>query len=179
MSPVATALPRVTDILRDAGLVDTSFFSDYHRDRGTAVHAACVLLSEGELAWETVADACHARVMGFNKFLEEMKPEVIAAEEEVVNEELGYVGHLDFRMNINGKSWVIDVKPPSQYPWQRIQLMLYCMCFVRPWKRGGLHLQDNGDYRLIEHTDDRTDRKVALCAITIANWKRNLCLQKS
>ena len=46
--------PSVTQILKDAGLIDTTWYTDEARERGRAVHLATQFLDEDDLDWDTV-----------------------------------------------------------------------------------------------------------------------------
>jgi len=163
-------LPRVTSILKNAGLIDTAWFTDEGRDRGTALHAAAQFLDEGDLDWKTVDPTVLPRLRQYQRFLDEVKPTILAIEEEVTNAALQYVGHLDRRVIINGDEGILDLKSAFKAPWQSLQISLYSNCFSRPMKRWTLHLSDER-YQLIEHTD-RRDWAVAKAAITIAAWRK-------
>lgn len=160
---------RVTEILRRSGLVDATWFSEEARARGQAIHTATRYLDEGDLDWGTVAPGIIPRVRQYQRYLDEVQPEILAVEEGVENRPLGYVGHLDRRVRIGGREGVLDIKPPSQEPWHALQVALYAGCFAVPMARWTLHLSDTG-YKLVEHRD-RRDWEVAKAAISIAAWK--------
>lgn len=164
-----TDLPHVTDILQRAGLVETSWFREYDLARGSALHAATHYLDEGDLNWESVDPVIVGRLRSYQKFLDEVKPEILAVEEGVVNEALRYCGTLDRRVRISGREGVLDIKSPSRASWQALQVSMYAACFPRPLARWTLHLSDER-YQLIEHKD-RHDWDVAKAAITIVAWK--------
>jgi hypothetical protein len=161
--------PHVTAILQASGLVDTSWFTDEARDRGSALHAAAHFLDEGDLDWESVDPSVLPRLRQYQKFLEEVKPEILSIEESVVNETLLYCGRLDRRVRIGGREGVLDIKSPYRAAWQALQVAMYGACFPRPLARWTLHLSDER-YQLIEHKN-RGDWSVAKAAITIAAWK--------
>lgn len=166
-------LPRVTDILKGAGLVDERWFSDHARDVGTALHVAAHYLDEGDLLWESVGPEVVGRLRQYQRFRDEMNTEILSIEEAVENRTLQYRGTLDRRMIINDREWIVDFKGPGVFAWQPIQLAAYAGCFPRmaTLKRGTLHLSDDS-YRLREHTD-RTDWEVWKAALTLASWKRS------
>jgi hypothetical protein len=161
--------PHVTDILAAVGLIDTEWFRQYDLERGSAVHAATHYLDDRDLAWESVDPVIVGRLRSYQRFLDEVKPEILAAEEAVLNEAMQYQGTLDRRLRINGREGVLDIKGPSRAPWQALQVAMYAACFTRPLARWTLHLSDDR-YNLIEH-HDRNDWRVACAAITLAAWK--------
>lgn len=166
-------LPHVTDILARAGLVDTSWFGDYARDLGSAVHAATHLLDDGDLDWASVAGPVLPRLRQYQKFKDEVKPEILASEQKVESLALGYQGRYDRRVRINGREGILDIKGPSRGPWQALQVAMYAGAVNSlgqpPLARWTLHLSDDR-YQLIEHKD-RDDWRVAMAAITIAAWR--------
>lgn len=161
--------PRVTSLLRAGGLVDTAWFTEDARARGSALHLATQYLDEGVLDWDSVDPLIVRRLAQYSRFLDEVKPTILAIEEEVVNEALNYHGHLDRRLIINGAEGVLDIKGPAVLPWQGVQTALYAACFPRPMKRWGLHLSDER-YQLIPHRDP-LDWPVAKACITINSWR--------
>jgi len=167
----SNSYPRVTEILRAAGLVDDRWWTEEARDLGTKVHKAAHYLAEGTLDWDTVDPRVASRLASYQIFLDEMKPEILAIEETVTNELYRYIGHLDIRLRLHGREGVLDIKPPGKYPWHPIQLSLYAGCFPRKLARWNLHLNDEGNRpKLIEHRN-RRDWEIAKAAITIAAWK--------
>lgn len=171
MHPDTNGLPHVTTILARAGLVDATWFTTEARDRGTALHMAAQFMDDGDLDWNTVAPDVLPRLRAYQRFKDEVKPEILAIEEPVENLALRYCGRLDRRVRINGREGVLDLKSPAFEPWQCLQTALYAACFPRPMARWTLHLADHR-YTLIEHKD-RRDWEVAKAAITLAAWKES------
>jgi hypothetical protein len=166
---VINGFPHVTQILKRAGLVDDAWFTEEARDRGSAVHIAAHYLDQGDLDWQSVHPSVLPRLRQYQRFLDEMRPEILAVEESVVNEALQYQGRLDRRYRIAGQEWLVDFKGPGQAPWQRIQTAFYAGTFPRPMRRAALHLSDER-YQFIEHKD-RKDWETAKAALLLAAWK--------
>lgn len=162
-------LPHVTEILKRAGLVNADWFTEEARDRGSAVHTAAHFLDESDLDWESVDPSVVPRLRQYQRFLDEVKPEILSIEESVVNETLQYCGRLDRRVKINGDTGILDLKGPGRAPWQAIQCSLYAACFTQPMKRWTLHLDDER-YQLIQHKG-RRDWEIAKAALVLAAWK--------
>ena len=161
---------RVTEVLRDAGLVDAQWFTDYARERGSALHQATALHDEGDLAIETVDPVVLPRFNQYLRFLAEVSPEILAIEAEVTHPIYGYVGHIDRRVIIGGQEGILDIKGPYPAPATQIQLAGYALTFDMPMARWSLHLSD-GKYKLIRHTD-RKDFEVFKAALTVADFRR-------
>jgi len=164
-------LIHVTTVLAEAGLIDTAWFTEHAREKGSAVHLATQFLDEGDLNWSTVEPDVLARVRQYQKFLDEVKPEILAVEESVRNEALQYQGQLDRRVRINGREGIIDIKGPCESAWNGAQLAAYASCFLRPLARWNLYLHDDR-YRLIERKD-RKDWELFKAALVIAAWRRD------
>ena len=162
-------LPHVTDILSRAGLVDASWFTEYARDRGTALHEAAAFLDANDLDWESVDPSVLPRLRQYQRFLEEVKPEILSIEEPVENLALRYCGKLDRRMVINGREGVLDIKGPSRCPWHALQTMYYVSCFSRPLARWALYLSDD-QYRLVEFAS-RDDWPMCKAVLTMLAWR--------
>jgi len=170
MSARRTDLPHVTDILRDAGLVDVQWFSDHARERGTALHRATELYDLGDLDPESIDPEIAEPFARYVRFVEEVKPEILGVELEV--EVPGsYCGKLDKLVRINGREGIIDQKgQPS--PADPIQLAGYASTFSRPLARWNLYLRVSGSYRLVEHTERRKHDAIWRAALTVAAWRR-------
>lgn len=162
--------PHVTRILADAGLVDTTWFKEYDLARGSALHKAAEYLDQGDLDWNSVGAPVMGRLRSYQKFLDEVRPEILSIEEHVVNEAFQYQGTLDRRVRINGTEGVLDLKGPSRAPWQALQVAMYAACFPRPLYRWTLHLSDER-YTLDQHSN-RRDWDVAKAAIVTAAWRK-------
>ena len=162
------SLPHVTAVLRDVGLIDTTWIPDSARDRGTAVHLATQYLDEGDLDDSSIADEIRPAVAAYQQFLAEVRPEIFAIEETVQG--MGYVGTLDRRLVINGKEGVLDIKGICEAPWHALQLAAYALTFDRPLRRWSLYLRPEG-YRLIERKDRRRDDAVWRACLTLATWR--------
>jgi len=163
-------LPHVTAILHRAGLIDTRWFTDEMRDRGSAVHLVTQFLDERDLHWPDVDERIAAKIRRYQQFLDEVRPKILSIEEKVENVAYQYQGKLDRIVVINGRKGVLDIKGISRAPWQALQVAMYAACFPGPsLARWTLHLSDER-YQLIEHTN-RGDWRVAVAAITLAAWR--------
>jgi hypothetical protein len=104
-------------------------------DKGSKVHRAIELLLTGNTI--NMDDAIAANdgpvteltkeewecLMAFCSWFNEMKPEVIATEQVVWNEDVGYAGTLDFLCKIDGVVFLVDFKT-SQNLWPEHELQL-------------------------------------------------------
>lgn len=169
-------LPSVTTILRDEGLIDTSRFTEHHRDLGTLRHLVCELDDLGDLDESTVAPELAPALAAWRKFRAEAGFEPTHVEVGV-HSALGFAGTVD-RVGIlrDGRRVIVDIKGSSVLPSHRIQLWAYW----RAWQertgealaeRLSVHLAPNGTYRVVTHGDSR-DLATALAVVAVHNWKR-------
>ena len=170
-------LPHVTAILRDAGLVDTTWFSDYVRDRGSALHKATELYDLAELDLDSVDDAIRLRLQGYDQFLLEVEPEIVGIEEKVMYPGV-YQGTLDRRLVINGKMGILDIKStPSKV--DPLQLAGYALTFPNSMARWNLYLGiKEGTYKLVERKEPKADDRDWWACVNIAAFKRRHGLLK-
>ena len=180
-----STLPHVTAVLAECGLIDATWFKDYDMERGTATHKACEYLDQDDLQIDSLDDAVMRRVTQYQRFKNEMRPEILAIEADVRHASLSYVGRLDRVVRLSSVVGILDIKGPSQAPWTGLQTCAY----LRAWnsdavanptalRRWSLHLSDD-NYKLVEHTS-RRDWPAFQAALTLYRWKENHgCLKKS
>lgn len=171
---IPAELPHVTAILRDAGLVDTTWMTEEHRDRGTAVHLAARFVDEGDLDRESLDPTVAPRLAQYERFLLEVRPQILAIEMPVVHELYRYQGTLDRIVRINGREGVLDIKGTTASDWHGVQLAAYAEAVTpaRPLARWNLYLKDDA-YRLVPRTN-RHDWGAFKAALSLVNW-RNVC----
>ena len=165
-------IPGVTTVLKDVGLIDTTWFTKYARDRGTAVHLACALYDRDDLDESSIHPDVEPYLQGWIRFKREsgFVPELI--EEKVRSETYGYAGTLDRTGMLNGRRVLLDLKSGAPQPWTAIQTAAYSGCFGHLLKRYAVAVKDNGSYQLTEYRD-RNDWQVWLACLALRNWKHN------
>jgi hypothetical protein len=137
-------LPSVTGILLAEGFIDTQWFSEYGRTRGSYVHLARHLDDIGELDESTIDPVIAPYLEAWRRFKRESGFVVDQSEVPLQNMLYGYAGRPD----------VIGHFPTG--------IM----------KRGAVELHDDGKYRLIPFTD-RQDVSLWLSVLAVHNWKKN------
>ena len=102
-----TVLPSVTQILKDVGLIDTTFFAPEHAERGTRIHEATVFWDETGMDDDTLPEEWAGYLSAWKKFREETGfiPSHI---EQAFCSDQGYAGTVD-RI---GKTHKINPLPP-------------------------------------------------------------------
>lgn len=177
------ALLSVTGALAAADLVDTQWFTEGDRQRGTRVHAAIEhyherTLSNGPLTDPEVAPYLRA----YHRFLAESAFRVDACEERLADADLRVAGTLDLRGQFINRDAtphervdIVDVKTGTAPPWVGFQTAGYVRLLpaaVRPrCRRWALALRADASYRLLP-LDERHDARVFEAAVVIAQWKR-------
>lgn len=138
-------LPSITQILKDEGFIDTSFYDEWSRDKGSMIHLACHYEVTGELDEETLDDEIRPYLSAFRKFMKETGFQVERSEVPGVNTTYLYAGTPD----------LIGTFPKPMTT-----------------RRFVLELTKEGKYKLIPHTD-RNDFNFWLAAVAVHHWKKN------
>lgn len=153
-------LPSVTEIIKAAGLVDLTWFTEAGRQTGEDVAYLTELYD-------------HARHDKIVKILDE-RPElegyfdawtafrvdsgfVVQAdgiERPVWDAAAGYAGCLDRVGRLNWRPAIVDGKRYAHVPWHGVQLAAYASTFDTPHLRVGVHLKADGKYKLHRFDDD-------------------------
>jgi len=141
-------LPHVTEIIRAAGMIDVKWFTDWARDRGTALHSATVLYDRGELDEGSVDPRIAGQLGAYKAWHREMAPKLIAIEELIEGD--GYCGRPDRVCRIHGMTWVVDIKAGAEAAsWHGVQLAAYAHALDPPHlalRRANLYLRESGRY---------------------------------
>lgn len=170
-------VPSVTQILTDAGLIDTHWFTKQATIRGTYIHEATALDDADDLNCDTLDDSLAGCVAGWRAFLSETGAEILSIEERLCSPTLTYAGTLDRRIMFQGFEWVVDLKSGGPLRWHALQTAAYaslcipCVTRCHMPKRATVHLKANGRYSFTPHTD-RTDFDIFGATVALYHWKR-------
>lgn len=159
-----TILPSVTQILKDVGLIDTTFFTPEHAERGTRIHQATAFWDETGMDDDSLPEELSGYLSAWKAFREEtgFVPSHI---EQAFCSEQGYAGTVD-RIGRTHKinPLILDIKSGPPAPWHRLQLAAYALMVKRElripiWDMWGVHLRKDGKYSVesykdIEHSAD-------------------------
>jgi len=170
-------LPSVTTIIKEAGLIDTTWFTDGAATRGTYVHQATELLDRDDLDETSLDPALVPYVDAYKRFKADTGFYISGIEKRIHNATYGYAGTLDRVGKFPGDSIesIIDIKTGKPEKWHGLQLAAYRLCLGNELrKRFGLYLSDSGIYRLERYTD-RQDIQVFLACLTIYKFKESTC----
>jgi hypothetical protein len=154
---------------------------EYKRQLGTAVHHATALDDQGLLDETTVCDAIVPYLEAWRRYRAEsgFTPLTDAIERVVWHEALGYAGALDRVGLLRSGRWLLpDVKSsdPSTGSDAGPQTAAYLEAYrshgpLLPARidRCSVHLQDDGTYRVVPHTN-RRDFNVFCAALELFNF---------
>lgn len=170
--------PSVTQIIADAGLYgDTSFYTDYSRDRGTLVHIIIQWHLGNMLDESSIDPVLQPYFNAWCKFVKESAYVSDDCERPMANDIYRFAGTVDHVGHINGDYCLIDVKTGAPSPAWPIQLAAYSILLKGGnAKRFSLQLKDDGNYKLTEHKD-RQDKQIFLAALSLYYWKQNYNLK--
>jgi len=135
--------PSVTTILKAEGFIDTRFYDDWSRDRGSMIHLATAYDDAGELDEENLDPVILPYLAAWRRFRKESGfiPEQI--EPPMMSNTYRYAGTPDRIGELPGRI-----------------------------KRAAIELHNDGTYRLVPFTD-RQDVNIWLATLAVHNWKKN------
>jgi hypothetical protein len=172
------AVPSVTQILSDVGIVDYSQIPDGIRvmalERGRQVHLITQFFDENDLGRFDPKLAGY--LDAWKRFREEtgFVPELI--EHQVYNEVWDFAGTLDRTGVMAGARCLADIKTGIVPYWAAFQTAAYASCFDKPatFRRMAVGLLPDGSYRIHEFrcADFSAHLRVFLSALTIYQTKR-------
>jgi hypothetical protein len=138
-------IPSITQILKAEGFIDTTFYDEWSRDKGSMVHLAIHYDITGELDEDTIDDEIRPYMIAWRKFLSHSGFTVDKSEVPAINKLYGYAGTPDL-----------------------------VGCFQVPTlaRRFALELTKEEKYHLIPFTD-QNDFHVWQAAVACHHWKKN------
>jgi len=177
-----TELPRVTEILREVGLIDFSHvplsIMEPAQKFGSAVHRATELWDRGTLDIEILSEPLIPYLEGWKKFLKDyditINPDEI--EQQFTSKKWGFKGTPDRWPMIGKKRTLIDLKSStSMYPVTAIQTAAYDILLeengIKIQQRWGIQLNEKGTYR-VEPYLKLNDRTIFLSALNVYKFKK-------
>lgn len=151
-------VPGVTEILDGLGFIETRWFTDESRRRGTAVHLAIHYHLEKDLDWTRLDERIKGYVEAAIAFLDDSKFEAVETEKRVLHEGApSFAGTLDVLGKFNGSECVADWKSGAFSKVTGLQIAAYDLALGgKRRRRVGIQIRDNGKYRKTDF-DDRRD----------------------
>ena len=165
-----TVLPSVTTVIREAGLMDATFWNSEACNRGTRVAKMTAYLDQGDLDESTVDPAELGYLNAWRRFLSESGFEVGGVEQLVYMADRA-AGTLDRIGLLNSVSAIIDIKTGQASAWHAVQTAGYSMLSGRRHRRYACYLGDDGTYKLVQHAD-HNDFGVFDSCVNLHWWKR-------
>jgi len=160
---------------------------EYYRSRGHAVHKAVELAIKGTLDKRTVADEINPYLIGWDRFCEDHKVEVLDLDGEPFVERP--LHHPLFRFGVtpdvvaavDGADSVVEIKATSAHaPATGLQLAAQLLAVrhaVKTFARGdqytsriGLRLLPKEPYYDLKYYDERSDEAVWISMVNAYNW---------
>jgi hypothetical protein len=170
----ARELPSVTSILKDAGLVDDTWFTEEAAERGTAIHKAIERLHASQ-PYFNVSSQYVGYMEGYLAFLASSRFLCEASEFRVCDLTRGYAGTIDLIGALPGHPHVlIDIKTGTVPKTVGPQTYAYSRCLKRFHERYALHLQADGVFSLHPLRDIREDEADFLAALRLYHRKRTV-----
>ena len=119
--------PSVTQILDAAGFGEWKRAIDPDvleraRQRGTAVHAACEYINEGDLDWDSLDPEIRPYVEAYAEWKEQTAFRIDFVEPRMIHRKLGFAGTADIIGTINGSIAIPDLSPASSASRHRCSL---------------------------------------------------------
>ena len=164
--------PSVTQILKDMGFIDTTWFTEYARERGSLVHRIIKWHCHGVLDESTIDPVLRPYFDAWLHFIKDSHYKLTATERSMYHETYRFCGTLDHVGFLNDQASVVDCKTGIVSPATALQLSGYEILTGKRLKRYGLQLTDQGKYKLTPFKD-RNDRQVFLAALACWHWQRN------
>lgn len=171
-----------TDILKRAGLVDTSYFSEASALRGSYAHLTTELYDRDDLDEETLDGGLKQYLEAYKSFRRDSGfiPDII--EKRFAHNTYRYAGTIDRTGRLNGNDILLDIKTGASYPAVSLQVAAYQELLrvngITCSKAFILYLSDTGKYRLEEVKDLRKHLSVFFAALTIIQWREQWKLQE-
>jgi hypothetical protein len=166
-----SALPSVTYILREAGLIGEWSSNTGPMTVGSYAHRLTEYDDKGELDADSVDPSLVGYLDAWRRFRTESGIEIVAIEKRVFHAAYRYAGTVDRVVAWNGLRSVIDIKTGSPAPWHALQTAAYANCETGIVHRASVYLSADGKYKVSEH-ESIDDFSVFVSALTLVNWKK-------
>lgn len=162
--------PSVTGILRDVGLIKGDWYTEWARERGTAVHHWLRMVDLLLCAVDDVPERWRPYVRQWIAFRDREVTEIHVNEEPLANHGLQFCGTPDRVVTYRRFPTIFDFKTGYPEQWHATQTALYSLLLPDPWRyrRGALYLDGSEKpARLVMH-EEKSDLDVARAAVTVS-----------
>jgi len=173
-------LPGVTKILLEEGFVDSRWWNDNARDRGTYIHQCIQALHENDLDESRLLSEYAGFIGGYRAFLIEKGFVATEVERPVCSVSRMFAGILDLIGVFRGSPTLvlIDVKTGDPGEAVKLQTAAYRFAYAEETKtyipeRYALQLFREGTYKSHGPFLDQSDETVFLSAVNCYWWRHN------
>jgi len=165
----------VTQVLASVGLIDSTYFTEAARDRGTYVHQMLDLYARNDLAVESVPAEFAGYLAAYQRWLGEAHATPTSQEQRLADVLRGYAGTVDWIGLVGERLAIVEIKTGQPAPWHALQVSAYAVLARmttggRYPDRFGLYLSADGRYSMLPFTD-RHDYARWDEALNLALWK--------
>lgn len=151
--------PHITGMLEEAGLVDSTWFTEESKIRGTAVHKLTADFDLGALDVPTCTSRYRGWLLGHVAAMGILRPDVLQVEEPSVHPTYRFGGRPDRVWSLDGAVCVAEVKSGPLEPSHAIQLALQAILISLKYRlpptsigRFGLYLKESGKFKVEQFT---------------------------
>lgn len=152
-------LPSITQVLAATAPPSNgcTFYTEAHAERGTRIHAATASRDLGAGWGDRLLETDLPRVWAYDAFLQAHRPRYTTIEQPAWSRLYLYAGTPDRAGTWpDGRAFVLDLKTGGSLPDHALQTAAQVL--LQPgkpeaWLRYTLHLRDDGQFRLLAHTD--------------------------
>lgn len=164
----------VTQVLVEAGIIDTKWFTVQGRHRGSTVHKCIELLVKGTLDLNSVDPKIEGYLDAYRLFVNDTGFECDEVERRVWSPSGGFAGTLDQLGGIKGGTAIVDTKTGALLRPTGVQLTGYASGYQQETgtfvdRLIGLQLKPDGTYSMKVY---RPEFEVWKACLKIAWWKR-------
>lgn len=146
-------LPSITGILRMCGYVDTQWYTEEARSRGSHVHLAIKFLNKQTLDWSSVIDRYIGYVMAYEKFVRDWNFKIGIFELPLYHPDLLFGGTPDLVGTcLENVPCIVELKTGPVMKWTALQTAAQEL-LIRAWdgpeirrRRWGVTLNADGTY---------------------------------
>ena len=176
----------VTQILKAEGIINDSYYQEWNRDLGIAVHKACEYWDNGTLDIESIDDVTKKRLNNWKQFMSFYpQSKILHNEEKLYCKQYDYCGTLDRCMKIitgdirRDGIILIDIKTCQAVPkWAGLQLMAYKLAFesmfnLKIKERWVVQLRED-TYKVIPYANGIGDKRDWLSIVNTFNLKKRM-----
>ncbi len=166
----------VTQIIKEMGIIDAQYFTEYATTRGTYVHDSTVMIDNDSLDEAALSEPLRPYIEAYKLFRSQVDYKPVYIEHDLYDKALMFAGTPDRICEINGTPAVLDLKTSGPQAWHKAQTALYLhLTSVSNVKkclaRYSLYLSANGAFKLKRHQDD-SDIPAALLLVSAHHAKR-------